>query len=63
MQAFLIEITAKVIFRSDTDPNELPADLYSRIAEHIGNDDDILEMLHSTHVNHKTSSNEGFSCD
>jgi Ca2+-binding EF-hand superfamily protein len=27
------------------------------------NDDDILEMLHSTHVNHKTSSNEGFTFD
>lgn len=27
------------------------------------NDDDILEMLHSTHVNHKTASNEGFSFD
>lgn len=25
------------------------------------NDDDILELLHSTHVNHKTASNEGFS--
>jgi Ca2+-binding EF-hand superfamily protein len=25
------------------------------------NDDDILEMLHSTHVNHKTATNEGFT--
>lgn len=25
------------------------------------NDDEILEMLHSTHVNHKTSTNEGFT--
>jgi Ca2+-binding EF-hand superfamily protein len=25
------------------------------------NDDDILEMMHSASVNHKTSSNEGFS--
>jgi Ca2+-binding EF-hand superfamily protein len=25
------------------------------------NDDDLLEMMHSTHVNHKTSSNEGFN--
>ena len=44
MQAFLVEIIAKVIYRSDTDPDELPADLYSRIAEHIGNDDDILDL-------------------
>ena len=44
MRAFLIEITAKVVFRSDTDTDELPADLYSRISEHIGNDDDILDL-------------------
>jgi len=44
MQAFLIEITAKVIYRSDTDPDELPADIYSRITEHIGNYDDILDL-------------------
>jgi Ca2+-binding EF-hand superfamily protein len=25
------------------------------------NDDDLLELLHSTHVNHKTASNEGFT--
>ena len=25
------------------------------------NDDDLLEMLHSTHVNHKTASNEGIT--
>jgi hypothetical protein len=44
MRAFIVEITAKVLFRSDTDPQELPADLYSRITEHIGNDDDILDL-------------------
>jgi hypothetical protein len=44
MRAFIVEITAKVVFRSDTDPQELPADLYSRISEHIGNDDDILDL-------------------
>lgn len=27
------------------------------------NDDDILEMLHSTHVNHKTATNEGVTFD
>lgn len=44
MQAFLIEVTAKIVLRSNTDPDELPADLYSRISEHIGNDDDILDL-------------------
>jgi hypothetical protein len=33
-----------VIYRSDTNPDELPADIYSRITEHIGNDDDILDL-------------------
>ena len=27
------------------------------------NDDDLLELMHSTHVNHKTSTNEGFTFD
>lgn len=44
MGAFIVEITAKLVFRSDTDPEELPANLYSRISEHIGNDDDILDL-------------------
>jgi hypothetical protein len=44
MRAFLIEITAKVVLRSDTDPDELPANLYSRLSEHFGNDDDILDL-------------------
>ncbi len=26
----------------------------------VMNDDDLLEMMHSSHVNHKTSTNEGF---
>ncbi len=32
------------------------------IGEHM-NDDDILEMMHSTFINKKTSSNEGFTFD
>lgn len=44
MRAFMIEITAKVILRSNTDPDELPANIYSRISEHIGNEDDILDL-------------------
>jgi hypothetical protein len=27
------------------------------------NDDEILEMMHSTHVNKKTATNEGFTFD
>lgn len=44
MRSFLVEIAAKLIIRSDTDPDQLPADLYSQIAEFIRNDDDILDL-------------------
>mgnify|MGYP003347129852 FL=1 len=44
MRAFIVEISAKLIVRSNTDPDDLPADLYSRIAEHIHSDDDILDI-------------------
>lgn len=44
MRAFLVEITAKVIVRSNTDPDELPADIYSHIAEFFPSDDDILDI-------------------
>ena len=29
MRAFYLEISAKLIIRSDTDPDDLPADIYS----------------------------------
>ncbi len=44
MRAFVVEITAKLVIRFDTDPDELPADLYSQIAEFVRNDDDILDL-------------------
>lgn len=44
MQAHMVEITAKVIIRSDTDPDEIPANLYSQIAEFIQNEDDLLDL-------------------
>jgi hypothetical protein len=44
MRAYIVEISAKVLLRSDTDPEELPADIYSQIAEFIRNDDDILAL-------------------
>ena len=44
MRAYIVEISAKVLLRSDTDPDELPADIYSQIAEFIRNDDDILDL-------------------
>ena len=44
MRAFYLEITAKLIIRSDTDPDDLPADIYSHLAEFIPNDDDIIDI-------------------
>lgn len=44
MRAYIVEITAKVLVRSDTDPDELPADIYSQISEFVRNDDDILDL-------------------
>lgn len=43
MRAFIVEVTAKVIVRSATDPDDLPEDLYSRITEFC-NDEDILDL-------------------
>jgi hypothetical protein len=44
MRAFIVEISAKLFVRSDTDPDDLPADIYSRIAEYIHSDADILDI-------------------
>jgi hypothetical protein len=40
----MFEITAKVVIRSDSDPEELPADMYARITEFIGNEEDLLAL-------------------
>ena len=44
MRAYIVEISAKLIIRSDTDPEQLPADIYSQITEFIRNDDDLLDL-------------------
>jgi len=44
MQAHLIEINAKIIYRSDTPAEDLPADIYSQLSEFIHNDDDIIDL-------------------
>jgi len=44
MQAHLVEIKAKVIFRSDTPAEELPANIYSQLSEFIRDDDDIIDL-------------------
>ena len=44
MRSYIFEIGAKVVVRSDTDPEELPADLYARITEFIENEEDLLSL-------------------
>ncbi len=44
MQAHLIEINAKIIYRSNTPAEDLPADIYSQLTEFIHNDDDIIDL-------------------
>jgi hypothetical protein len=44
VRPYLFEITAKVVVRSDSDPEELPADIYARITEFIGNEEDLLSL-------------------
>jgi hypothetical protein len=41
---YLIEIEAKVLVRSSRDPEQLCADIYSRISEHVRRDEDILDL-------------------
>jgi hypothetical protein len=44
VRSYLFEITALVVVRSETDPEELPADMYARITEFIENEDDLLSL-------------------
>jgi len=44
VQAHLVEINAKIILRSDTPAEDLPADIYSQLTEFIHNDDDIIDL-------------------
>jgi hypothetical protein len=44
VQPYLFEIAAKVVVRSDSDPEELPADVYARITEFIGSEEDLLAL-------------------
>jgi len=44
MRAFYLEISAKLIIRSNTDPDDLPADIYAHMAEFIRSDEDILDI-------------------
>ena len=42
MRAFYLEITAKLIVRSNADPDDLPAEIYSRMAAFIPSAEDMI---------------------
>jgi hypothetical protein len=44
VRSYIFEIGAKVVVRSDSDPDELPADMYARITEFIENEEDLLSL-------------------
>jgi hypothetical protein len=44
VRSYIFEIGAKVVVRSDGDPDELPADMYARISEFIENEEDLLSL-------------------
>ena len=44
MRAFYLEISAKLIIRSNADHDDLPADIYSHMAEYIRSDEDIIDI-------------------
>ena len=44
MQAHLVEINAKVIIRSDTPAEDLPANIYSQLTEFIHDGYDIIDL-------------------
>lgn len=56
-----------VFAQFDRDENGIvDFDEFKAVVKHLHenlNDDDILEMMHSTHVNQKTASSEGFTFD
>lgn len=44
VSAFIVEITARIVLRSDTPAEQLPADIYSHVTEFIRNEEDILDL-------------------
>jgi hypothetical protein len=44
MQGYFLEVNAKLFIRSNTPVDDLPANIYSQIAEHIRSDEDIIDI-------------------
>jgi len=44
VQAYLVEINAKLIIRSAIDPEHLPENIYSQITEFIHREEDLLDL-------------------
>lgn len=44
MRAFIVEISAKLVVNSSAEPEELPADIYSQIAEFLPTEDHLMDL-------------------
>ena len=44
MRWYVVEINAKLLLKSETEPEELPADIYSHIAEFLPSLDHLMDL-------------------
>ena len=44
MRWYVVEINAKLLLKSETEPEELPADVYSHIAEFLPSLDHLMDL-------------------
>jgi hypothetical protein len=44
MAGYFLELSCKLFIRSDTPADLIPGDVYSRLAEHVRSDEDIIEI-------------------
>ena len=50
MQWFVVEINAKLMLKSESEPEELPADIYAHIAEFLPSIDHLMDLEVQTFV-------------
>lgn len=44
MRAYVMQVSAKVVIRSDIDSDDLAANIYSQISEFIHDEDDLIDL-------------------
>lgn len=50
MQWFVVEISAKILLKSKSEPDELPADIYAQLAEFLPSMDHLMDLEVQTFV-------------